>query len=276
MRNLRYFVSIFLVIILSLGIFHIALAGNSFIIGDLRVDLPEVYNARDYRVHIAPGGLPTTGDNRDFTTAWLGVFLGQYDGSTGSGKFSQVGIETTKLGVKWFVYAEPGVTCLRGTKHPTLSECIGDFGDLVSLNTYTRVELKKNLNEPYWRAIVYDVNSVGYVVAQIPDNSNRIYLARSDTEEGYYESTDPFIAASFYHWHPQYVNGTSWTDWPTSTGGAGNSKIYASPSSICPAHYGATPNVYGNERAWWAGSGGVVCEWLLFPSVHVYLPLVSR
>ena len=69
MRNLRYFVSIFLVIILSLGIFHIALAGNSFIIGDLRVDLPEVYNARDYRVHIAPGGLPTTGDNRDSTTA---------------------------------------------------------------------------------------------------------------------------------------------------------------------------------------------------------------
>lgn len=141
---------------------------------------------------------------------------------------------------------------------------------------YTRVELKKNLNENFWRVIVYDANNAGYVVAKIPDNSNRIYLARSDTEEGYYESTDPYISASFYHWHPQYLNNYVWTDWPTSTGGGGNNTIWASPTSICPDHYGATPDMYSDERAWFAGSDGIFCEWLLFPSMHEYLPFVSK
>jgi len=276
MNYRRYLVSTFFVVLLILGVFLNVLAGNSFIIGNLRVDLPEVYNSRDYQTYIAAGELPTTGDERDFSTAWLGVFLGQYDGSTGSGKFAQVGIVTTEMGIQWFVFAEPGVTCVRGTKKPTIPECIGDYSDLVSVGSYSRVELKKNLNENFWRAIVYDADSVGYVVAYIPESSNRIYLARTDTEEGYYESTDPFITANFYHWHPQFLNGTTWEDWPSSTGGTGNSTISAVPTQICPTHYGAVPNIYSDERAWFAGSGGTICEWLLFPSAHIYLPFVSR
>lgn len=276
MKPKNVYISALMAAILTAMVFSVALAGNNFIIGDLRVDLAEVYNARDYRVHIAANAQPTTGDRRDFTTAWLGIFLAQYNGTPGSGKFTQVGIVTTRDGIQWFVYAEPGVTCLRGTKHPTLPECNGDYNDLVSLGRYTRVELKKNLNEDYWRAIVYDANSIGYVVAQIPYNSNRIYLARSDTEEGYYEANDPYITANFYHWHPQYLEGGVWKDWPVSTGGSSNSTIWVSPSSICPTHYGATPNQYGDERAWFAGTGGKVCEWLLFPSAHVYLPLVVK
>jgi len=33
---------------------------------------------------------------------------------------------------------------------------------------------------------------------------------------------------------------------------------------------------YGNERHWFAGSGGQICSWLLFPSVHIYLPIVIK
>ena len=59
-----------------------------------------------------------------------------------------------------------------------------------------------------------------------------------------------------------------WTDWPESDG-AGMSEIWTSPVSICPDHYGATPNINNNERYWYAGSGGETCNWLLFPSVHI-------
>ena len=86
----------------------VALAsGNSFIIGDLRVDLPVVYNAHDYRVHLYANSLPATGDIRNFATAWLGVFLGEYDGSTGSGQFSQVGLRLLEMGYNGLFMPNP-------------------------------------------------------------------------------------------------------------------------------------------------------------------------
>lgn len=78
MKPKNVYISALMAAILTVMVFSVTLAGNSFIIGDLRVDLAEVYNARDYRVHIAANAQPTTGDRRDFTTAWLGIFLAQY------------------------------------------------------------------------------------------------------------------------------------------------------------------------------------------------------
>lgn len=260
----------------AMGVMIASAAGNSFIVGDLRVDLPSVYEARDYRVLLGAWDKPSTGDRRNFTTAWLGVFLAQYNGQPDSGQFSQVGIETKRDGVRWFVYAEPGVTCLRGS-HPDPRHCYGDYSDLINLGEWHRVELVKYTQDNFWIARVYETNGTGHDVATISSTSNRIYLARSDTEEGYYESTDPYITASFYHWHPQYMDwGIGWQDWPQSTGGTGSSTIWVSPAAICPDHYGATPNMFGDERSWFAGTGGRVCSWLLFPSTHAYLPIVLK
>jgi hypothetical protein len=288
MSKIRNFVLIALniVILVTLTI-SVALAGNTFVIANLRVDLPEIYNARDYKVMIATGLQPTTGDLRDFATGWFGAFLGNYDGSPFSGQFSQVGIESSRSGIRWFVYAEPGVICIRGTQPPNdTKHCYGDYSDLVGLATWHWMRLQKYSTENFWRAYVYDSNGIGYLVAKIQSDSNRIYMARSDTEEGYYESNDPYIALNFYHWHPQYMYNSVWRDWPESTGGLGDSEIWIAgrdnsgnsvdPTTICPAHYGTNPNFAGDERSWYAGSTGQLCSWLLFPSQHIFLPIVTR
>jgi hypothetical protein len=114
-----------------------------------------------------------------------------------------------------------------------------------------------------------------YTVAQIQYQSTRIFLARSDTEEGFYESTDPYLTAKFYHYRPQFMKLGSWADWAESDGIA-TSYLYAYSPDPCPTHYGVTPNLQGDERFWFAGTGGQICNWLLFPSEHIYLPLVSR
>jgi len=250
--------------------------GNSFVIADLRVDLPAVYNARDYRTYLYAADKPSTGDPGNFATAWLGLFLAQYNGQPFSGQFAQVGPTTDQTGVRWFVYAEPDVTCLRGTQRDPHS-CYGNYGDLVNLNEWHRYELVKYTQDNFWIARVYDINGIGYDVAKIWHTSNRIYLARSDTEEGYYESADPYITMKFYHYDPEYMQwGVGFQQWPTSTGGSGNSTISTSPASICPDHYGAKPNVLGDERYWFAGTGGQVCSWVLFPSAHAYLPAILK
>jgi hypothetical protein len=116
-------------------------------------------------------------------------------------------------------------------------------------------------------------------VAQIWSSSTRIYTATSTTEEGYTTSQDPYLTASFHHWHPQYMTANGFQDWPQSVGGH-NSQIYTvdlnSQNTFCPQHYGANPNEWGDERAWFAGTNGQQCSWLLFPSAHEYLPLIRR
>lgn len=92
-----------LLTLLAIGVTTVLAAGNSFIVADLRVDLPSVYNAKNYQVVLLADELPTTGNFQNFATAWLGVFLGPYDGTPGSGKFSQVGLQATRNGLQWFV-----------------------------------------------------------------------------------------------------------------------------------------------------------------------------
>jgi hypothetical protein len=257
------------------------LAGNTFVTANLRYDLPAIYNARDYKTMIAAGVLPTTGVIQDFTTGWLGVFFAQYQpGVPFSGQFSQIGIETSRSGIRWFIYAEPGVTCLRGTQPPgDHLHCYGDYNDLVSLLTWHTLRLQKLTNENFWRVYFYDTNNVGYIVGAIESTSNRIYLARNDTEEGYYEATNPFLDMAYYYWHPQYWNGSSWVEWAASEGSGKNNEIWisgANPQGICPGHYGANPYLGGDERAWYAGTTGQYCSWVLFPSSHTYLTLVQK
>ncbi|MFQ6057696.1 MAG: hypothetical protein ACE5MB_02295, partial [Anaerolineae bacterium] len=251
--------------------------GWDFVIGDLRVDLSEVYYARDYKVHLLADDKPSSGMDNDFTAAWLGVFLAQPNGQPGSGQFSQVGLKTDKNGIYWFVYAEPGVTCDRGS-HPDPYHCYGAYGDLVTLGSWHQVELV-TYGQGYWIARVYEANGTAHDVAKIWSNSDRIYLARSDTEEGYFETSDPYLTARFYHWHPQYMKwGVGWQEWPASSGSIANSIWTDAINGLdpCPSHYGADPYWTGDPRAWFAGTGGKWCDVdPLFPTVYTYLPDVQ-
>jgi hypothetical protein len=265
-------------VLLNLAFVITVAAGNDFVYGELRVNLGEIYNAKDYQVWLNATALPS-GGYPDYTTAWLGVELAQYNGQPYSAQFSQVGLLTKSDGIRWFVYAEPGVTCLRGAQAWGNRGCQGSVGDLVSLGNWHKVELV-TYQQGFWIARVYTSNNVGYDVAQIWSTSSRIYRAGSVTEEAYGVAQDPYLTASFYHWHPQYmIPGSGFKDWHESDSG-GTSKIYVtdlnSQNTFCPQHYGIRPNFYNDERAWYAGSGGEQCWWLLFPSAHIYLPLVIQ
>ncbi|MGQ9554946.1 MAG: hypothetical protein ACUVWR_12625 [Anaerolineae bacterium] len=271
-RWMRFSIGVLLALVLwAVGI-AVASAGNSFVRADLRTDLSDIYGARWYRAWLSATAIPTTGDPADFATTYILVFLAQYNGQPGSGQLTQVGLKAQRDGVRWFVYAEPGVTCRRG-QQTDWQHCHGNVGDLgVAINYWTEVELQKDTSN-HWSAWVYDQSGIGYKVADINYTSPRIYLARMDTEEGYYEATDPFITVGYYHWHPQYLSGT-YQDWPASSGPNCN-WMDAYPSSVCPAHYGANPNLDSDVRYWWAGTGGKWCAVdPFFPAATRYLPEV--
>lgn len=258
--------------------------GNDFVVGELRVDVSEVYSSGDYGVLLLANGQPAEGGG--YTVGWLGLDLAEYTGELYSAQFSQVGLLTNESGLYWFVYAEPGVTCLRGDSVPGWGTCNGrpcgcqgDANDLVALGSFHWVELV-TYGQGYWIARVHTSSQVGYDVAKIWSDSPRIYRASSTSEEVYSDPQDPFLHASFYHWHPQYmVWGSGFQEWPESAGGQ-RSFIWVTDlngqTDFCPDHYGADPNMWGDERAWYAGSGGQRCSWLLFPSAHAYLPAVLK
>ena len=273
LMHLRKFLALALAFCSMTAIISVVLAqGNDWVAGDLRVDSGEIYGARDYRVSLLTDAAPATAGG--YTAAYLGLDLALFDGTPYSAQFTQVGLLTDEGGIRWFVYAEPGVTCLLGSPEWGTRGCLGDPNHLVAFGSWHRVELV-TYGPGQWIARVYDDGGTGYDVAIIWSDGTRIYFAESATEEAYSVSPDPFLQASFYHWHPQLKIGSVFQEWPESVGG-NNSTILVWPASICPDHYGASPNWTGDERAWFAGTGGQVCSWLLFPSVHVYLPAVLK
>lgn len=76
-------------------------------------------------------------------------------------------------------------------------------------------------------------------------------------------------------WHPQY---NSWIDgfreWPFSDSSVNS--LYAAPAAICPQHYGAWINMADDPRYWVAGSGGSICNAVMFPANKVFLPLIMN
>lgn len=258
-------------------------AGNDFMAGKLYVNLNEVYSAGDYRVLLLAHDKPSSG-SPDYTASWLSLDLAQYNGQPFSAEFSQVGLLARDDGIHWFVYAEPGVTCIRGeqywgTCNGRSCGCLGTVGDIVSQGAWHRVELV-TYGQGYWIARVYSSGDVGWDVAKIWSTSTRIYDAQVTMEEAYTTAQDPYLTGRFYHWHPEYiVPGSGFRDWPESEGGHQN-QIYATDlngqNTFCPDHYGVDPNWLGDERAWYAGTGGHACSWLLFPSAHVYLPIALK
>jgi len=75
MKPLRFLLSLLLALTATTLSVVFASAGNDFIIGNLRVDIPEVYNSGRYRVLLYAGDRPTTGNQNDFSTGWIGVYL---------------------------------------------------------------------------------------------------------------------------------------------------------------------------------------------------------
>jgi hypothetical protein len=241
---------------------------NDFVQVDFRVDLPTVYQSNDFITNIETTALPAAGNG--FTDAYLGITLAKFkQGVTYSAQFSQVGLLTDSTGVRWFMYAEPGVTCERGTPAWIGSDgvtrgCLGDYNDLVGLGVPGQFELV-TYSQGYWIARVWNsITGARADVAMIHSSSTRIYTAHQTGEEAY-NGNDTYLTMAFYHWHPQYMTAQGWVDWPASSGNSNNNSLFVSPRSICPRNYGAHLNwsVTGSTndpRYWFTGNGGTTCN----------------
>lgn len=262
-RNRRHACLNALLIVAVVSLVAIALptsayAGNDLMTVSLRTDIGNVYSADDFRTHVYATSM--TNVDGSFTNAWIGVFLNQYNGTTGSGEFSQVGMTANGNGLTWFVYAEPGVTCLRGIQSYGTLGCTGNAGDLgFAVGTWHTVELV-TYGQGYWIARVWDASGTTSAdVAWINSSSLQIYHAEDTSEEGYNGTTDPRLAMNYFHHHPEYDDAVyGWTDWPSSYGGT-NNFYYVNPSTVCPSIYGANLNVSGDPRYWQIVSGATTC-----------------
>lgn len=240
-----------------------AATGNSFMYADLRVDQSSVSGARDYITNIWVGGAPSNGGNEDFTTGWLSINAAQSNGSLYSAQFAQVGIKTSKFGVRWFVFAETDITCLEGTKvtwpNEPITECRGDYGARVKTGAWHKAELV-TYGQGYWIARIWDYNGVAKDVALIHYSSQTIYRAGVVTEEGYV-LPNPHILASFWHHDPRYMQwGSGFQTWPASASGGTNiqkNRFFTVPASECSTYYIGRLNWSGNPRFWYAGSSGL-------------------
>lgn len=261
------------------------MGGINQLVGQLQIETNNISIAGDYKVLVMASDKPHLDEADNATTyGWLGIDLAQGSG-VGGLEFTQVGLLTDKTGVRWFVYAESGVTCLEGdpsfgTCNGYSCGCEGDNYQWVTLYGWHWMELV-TYGQGFWIARVYEPNGTAHDVAQIWSTSQQIYYAQSTTEEAYSTPSDPFITASFYYCYPQVsIPGQGFQNWPQSVGGPASSNIHVTNQNghnvACPQHYGADPNLWGEEYAWFAGTGGQVCSWLLFPSEHTHLPLVLK
>lgn len=262
--------------------------GNDFIVTDLRLDLPELAGSGDYIAYVSATQKPTGTHPGDFTTGWLSVDLDNQPGTYGA-KFTQVGLMTEpgdpEGKLYWFVYSEEPITCLQGTPFwwnwdkLRFFGCIGEPDSLASLQEWTRVELV-TYGQGSWIARVDDLNGNVADVAQITTTHYTIFRANVNMEQAYLDAADPYLLGRFFFWHPQYMEwGVGFHDWPPSLG-ANVNNLYATSrplgiNNFCPQHYGATINLFGDPRYWYAGTGGQICSADMF-SYHQFIPIAMN
>jgi hypothetical protein len=261
MRKPFLLLATIMIVFFSTGFFlvsKVSAVGNDFVITDLRIDLQAVYNSKDYKTSIFIGGQPNNLIAGDFTTAWIGIDLAQFNGSVYSAQFSQVGLMSTNSGLHWFVYAESPVTCLEGAPIYGNLGCIGSTNSYVNVGSWHNFELVKYTNETSWIARVWDYYGNPHDVARINYNSNRIYRAQVTTEEGYSGQVDPKYLAPYWHSHPLYNTwSVGFADWPATSGGNNNIfHTYPTSPSICPDPYSGRLNWNNDPRFWFAGKTG--------------------
>lgn len=257
-----------LTLILVVALPVLVLGGNDFVSVELSTDDSSVTTGQylDYRHFIYAND---ASDISDFTTGWFSVDLDEFDGSTYSAQFTQVGILTRSSQAQWFVYSEATVQCLRGHyAWPVWAPyiwlgCTGDFGDLGITPgnlAWTRVEAVTYSGQNWWILRVYDVNGVAHDVAKVFNGSKQIYRANAASEEGYGGATDPHALMDLYHYHPEYWKpGVGFRLWPEYDGVGETNHLGTYPAGICPGWYGAEVNVQGNSHLWRTVSGGLTC-----------------
>lgn len=263
MLGLKYLTKILFFALIFASIFSIYPVyadGNVWLTTNLRKDHPNIFYSRDYRLFVNATTLPSTSLPLNTGTAgWLSVDLGNNAG------FSQVGLVAYPDGLHWFAISFYPITCKRGNSHWGTLGCLGNVGDLVSLNNFHQVRIyKPSASGSVWNMYVYDTAGNQYLVAEIQSTSDRIYKASATFEEAYVGSSDPQAFGQFYFASPQYKAGADWLNWaPSVTTTGTHNWADTNPQTSCPQPYGYTPNPLG-DWYWFAGSGGKRCSFLFY------------
>ena len=272
-------------LILALSTPAFANNGWDYMGGELRVDLPEVSSAKDYRVWIATNSVPNLQDPTSSTTsAWLGVYI------LPAPTFFQVGILVDNAGFHWFAMTDgPQISCLQGNFFYTTlpyKGCMGDPGVWISPPRPQQFELL-TYSDGYWYARVWESDGTGHDVAKIPLSSVIINRANATFEQAWagYDS-NPYNNALFTFSHPQYMKpGVDFQDWPNSkrTPSSTPQTSYIFPAgtngdAFCTVQYGAVWNFGNDPRGWYAGtktsSLNIQCRFRLFQ--FSYVPIIYK
>jgi hypothetical protein len=167
------------------------------ILTHLRHDLPEVRQSGDYFEDLLITELSSNAQGKDYTMASLLLhiepcvwenMLGEHDPPCG---LLQGGLLATSSDVRWFAFSHLPIECLRGTAvwftkdvEERVLGCLGNPGDIVSLNSFHRVRIN-NEGNGYWVISIHEPETeendqpIGHPVARIKSDSNEIIYAAS-------------------------------------------------------------------------------------------------
>lgn len=159
-----------------------------------------------------------------FIYGWLGIFTARYDGSIGSGRFTQIGIMSSGGQIYWVMESERNVTqCFRGSQffitNSVLTGCMGRLGDLMNPNhEFNAVSIVHDDPSHQWGINVADFYGNAGLVATIDDGTMDGYypgVTIYDTAQvaaehywGYSYSSDPYNPMSFLFYAPHYGDVT--------------------------------------------------------------------
>ncbi len=159
----------------------------------------------------------------------------------------------------------------------------GNLSNIIIPGQTTKVGLRTNGGE--WIASVSDQSGITWDVATIKTSSPQIFDSSIAFEEGYPTGIqDPFTLGRFVFYYPEYrISYDSYASWPVSISAnyLDNSFIYSTNlqglNTFCPQNYGANVNIFPDSpRVWFEGSGGMICEYLLFPGYRQFIPSVKK
>ncbi len=231
-----------------------------------QVDIRDA-NAGLYYIYLSLATFTAPTDTMHY--GWMGIYTAPYNGTVGSGRFTQIGIRSeNNMGVFWeFETEHSNVRCLRG--HPVsfgypLTGCRGDPNDLIGLNSNNAVSLTHDDNAHVWYVAVADGSGNGAYVATCDDGTmdgyypgGAIYQPMQEVLEhywGYSYASDPFDGVSFYFYAPYYGPYV----WPAGSSGAYD--YQNDPGCL----YAGVFNIYNDPTRFYLGSGGMECNHVFY------------
>ncbi len=162
------------------------------------------------------------------------------------------GMIRDRYGLRWFVSTDTylSIVCNSGNLTWNDNACLGNYSDLVSPGGGAYLLELVRVTQGHYRAQLTSVTVSKRALAEIYTLPNQtVQTAWIESQEDWFSPADPLPPMWFRHYSPYYLNGTTNTYWPATTGTSQPNWLFTSPAGICPSHYGAIVNS-ADKRDW--------------------------